>query len=139
MNRMYKLEIETRISELIRVFKFLSDICIENKFSSDVEFDLNLIFEEFLLNLINYGYKGIDSEKICIEIEVYQDLIKIRITDTAVSFDIRETGDFDSSLPLDKRRVGGIGIHLIKSAVDKIDYESISGKNITTFHRTLNI
>ncbi len=136
---MYKLEIETRISELIRVFKFLSDICIENKFSSDVEFDLNLIFEEFLLNLINYGYKGIDSEKICIEIEVYQDLIKIRITDTAVSFDIRETGDFDSSLPLDKRRVGGIGIHLIKSAVDKIDYESISGKNITTFHRTLNI
>ncbi len=135
-NKSYKLEIESRTSELIRVFDFLSSVCKENNFRNDLVFDLNLIFEEYLLNLLHYGYRGKETENILIEIEVDSETVITRITDTAESFDIREAKEYDASLPLEKRRIGGIGIQLMKAVVNKIEYESSLGKNIITFYRS---
>lgn len=111
----------------------ITKISQENSLNKDCDYNLNLILEEYLLNLIKYGYTDGRKEIILVDIELSIDGMRIRVTDNADSFDIRNAADYDSDLKLEDRKVGGIGIKLIKALVNRIDYERAGEKNITTF------
>jgi len=44
----------------------------------------------------------------------------------------------DTSLPLEDRAIGGLGVHLVKKLMDVSHYERRDGKNILTIERRLN-
>lgn len=133
MNRHYSIEIVNRVSELNRIFEMITKFSLENSLSRDCDYNLNLILEEYFLNLIKYGYKDGRKDIIVVNIELSIDGMRIKVTDSADSFDIRNAEDYDSEMKLEDRRVGGIGIKLIKALVKRIDYEKMGENNIATF------
>jgi len=66
------------------------------------------------------------------------DRIRVVITDDAPAYDPLAREEVDTSIPLEDRAIGGLGVHLVKNHMNVSLYERIDGKNILTIEGRLN-
>ncbi len=90
--------------------------------------DVQLAVEEACINIIRHGYQGTIGA-IGIAVDYEDDSLNVSIEDDAPQFDPTKFERPDFSADLEKRPIGGLGIHLIKSLVDRMEYEFKDGKN----------
>ena len=96
-------------------------------------YPVELSLEEVLVNVISYAYPK--EEKGNIEVNCSWDSqqgLAIQILDYGSAFNPLAKPDPDTSLSLDERQIGGLGILLTKKMMDKVTYERSQGKNIFT-------
>jgi serine/threonine-protein kinase RsbW len=93
--------------------------------------------DEAVANVIIHGYKDGPGE-ITIEVSDTPDSILVMIRDHAPSFDPTKAPEPNINLPLEKRPVGGLGIHLIRHCVDEISHSvPVNGGNILVLKKKL--
>jgi len=66
--------------------------------------------------------------------------VEVTLTDYDVEpFDVTQAPDADINLPIEQRKPGGLGLHLIRRLVDSIEYEysKESRQSRITFRKTL--
>ena len=125
-----KLIIANKTEQLEQVQLFIDQLSAAWSLKPDLVFELNLVIEEYITNLVNYGYRDTEIHKIMIEITRQKSQLKIIITDDTGPFNILETPENrEIDKPVEERRVGGLGIHFIKMLTDEIEYRSDKGKN----------
>jgi serine/threonine-protein kinase RsbW len=93
-------------------------------------FRLELALEEALVNIINYAYEGGEGE---IRISCSSDdhgVFVTEITDNGHPFEMSAVPPPDLGSGVDERRIGGLGIHLMKSLMDEVSYRREEEKNI---------
>jgi serine/threonine-protein kinase RsbW len=100
-------------------------------FSDKQILDMQLAIEEAVTNSIRHGYRG-SPGLITIHTEDGPDALNVEITDHAPPFDPLAMPDPDITSSLEERRVGGLGIHLIRQVTDTVTYRYEQGKNILT-------
>ena len=93
---------------------------------------MKLAVEEAVVNVINYAYPAGETGDISIEATATAMALKFKITDSGVSFAPTDAPDVDTSLSAEERRIGGLGIFLVRQLMDTINYERIDGKNVLT-------
>jgi len=100
-------------------------------------YKLLLAVDEMATNVILHGYKGPrPAESITIGSEVSNGELTVTLKDSAPAFDPRTRvlpDAQDLSRPLDERAIGGLGIYLAMSNVDRFDYRHEDGRNINLF------
>jgi anti-sigma regulatory factor (Ser/Thr protein kinase) len=102
------------------------------------ESDLVQAVDEAVTNAIVHGYRGADGW-LEVTAERVEDHVVITIEDTAPTFDPTTVMEPDLSIPPDRRRPGGMGIHLIRLATDSMSHRPRSGGgNILTLTRRLS-
>jgi anti-sigma regulatory factor (Ser/Thr protein kinase) len=100
--------------------------------------DLVQAVDEATTNVIVHGYRGAPGW-VDVAAERVGDRIVVTVTDEAPAFDPTEVPEPDLSVPPAKRRPGGMGIHLIRQATDRLEHESRpGGGNILTLDRRLD-
>ncbi|MEW6224250.1 MAG: ATP-binding protein [Chloroflexota bacterium] len=90
--------------------------------------------DEWVTNVALHGYRGGGGP---VEVELSRDEagIVVRIRDHAPVFDPADAPPFDPSVPLERRRPGGMGIHLILEITDRFTHRTIpGGGNEVTMH-----
>lgn len=94
---------------------------------------LRLVVEELVTNVIKYGCVENEGSVIVLEAEFLDDTLRITVTDDARDFDPRTV----PPPPLDgaNRAVGGLGLHLIRTTADSVDYERVDGRNVVTVRK----
>ena len=98
---------------------------------------LQLAVEETVVNVIDYAYPiGINGD-ITVKMMWNGNTLKIVVVDTGVMFDPTLVETPDTSLMVEERRVGGLGIHLVRKLMDSVNYEREDGKNILTLVKTI--
>ena len=100
-------------------------------------FNLNLVLEEAVVNIINYAYPKEEHEKIYLSAKLHNDSIILVLTDTGKEFDPTMVPDTDITLSADERPIGGLGIFLIRQIMNEVKYERIDGKNVLTLEKKL--
>ncbi|MEM8551741.1 MAG: ATP-binding protein, partial [Pseudomonadota bacterium] len=65
------------------------------------------------------------------------DAIRGAVRDDAAPFDPLSRGPVDPEADLEKREIGGLGVHLVRSMTDHLEYQFNDGRNVLTF--TINI
>lgn len=95
-------------------------------------FTFRLVLEELLVNIVNYAYPPDVDGEVTIDVDNVEGCVVIRLTDRGVPFDplARETPD--TTLPLEQRPIGGLGIFLVREMMDTVDYEYTDGCNVLT-------
>ena len=93
--------------------------------------NLELIAEEVMVNIINYGYAESD-QSISLLIDHDDLFLTMIFVDRAMAFNPLEQESADLGIPEGDEPVGGLGIHLVKEISDKCSYEHISGENRLT-------
>lgn len=129
--RLY-LKIEPRLDELKRLVAAVEDLGRRDDWPPDLAFQVNLVLEEIVINVINHG--GNDGLR---EIEVIltsePTVLTIEITDDGKPFDpLKDAPVPNLAAPLEERPVGGLGIHLVLVTMDEVRYEQDEGRNRLT-------
>jgi anti-sigma regulatory factor (Ser/Thr protein kinase) len=83
---------------------------------------VDFALEELFTNMVKYSRTS--NADVRIEVTGIADGVEVSLTDFDVEpFDVTVAPDADTTLPIEARRPGGLGIHLIRRMLDSIDYE----------------
>ena len=126
------------ISEISRLYDFIEDIGNEFSLTPDVIFNLNLVLEEAVVNIINYAYPKEEHESIYLSARLHEGSAIFVLTDTGKEFDPTMVPDADITMSAEERQIGGLGIFLIRQIMNEVKYERIEGKNVLTLEKKLN-
>ena len=125
------------ISEINKLSEFVEEIGNELSLAPDVVFNLNLVLEEAVVNIINYAYPKEDHQSIYLSATLHEGSIILVLTDTGVEFDPTMAPEADITLSAEERPIGGLGIFLIRQIMNEVRYDRIDGKNILTMEKKL--
>ena len=96
---------------------------------------VELALEEVLVNVINYAYPQDQNPPGTIEVECSWDdrqILTIVVADQGAAFDPLNKPDPDTTLSIEERDIGGLGIYLTKKMMDQVTYDRSRGKNKLT-------
>ena len=82
-----------------------------------------------MTNIISYGYTDQNDHNIDIPYSLEKNQLKLKITDDGNPFDPTQAPKPDLKSDLEHRKIGGLGIYLIKNMMNDIKYSSENGKN----------
>jgi len=126
------------ISEISRLEGFIEQVAEQFSLPMDIVFNLNLVLEEAVANVIMYAYPKEEHEFIYLSASLKDDNTLVFIlTDSGKEFDPTLEPDADIDLSAEKRRIGGLGIFLIRQIMNEVRYERIDNKNILTLEKKL--
>lgn len=125
------------IAEISRLAQFVDEVGEEFSLTPDVIFNLNLVLEEAVANVINYAYPKEEHESIYLSAKLQEDSIVFVLTDTGKEFDPTMAPEADITLSAEDRPIGGLGIFLIRQIMNEVKYERIEGKNVLTLGKKL--
>lgn len=125
------------ISEITRLYEFIEEIGNDFSLSPDIVFNLNLVLEEAVVNVINYAYPKEEHQYIYLSATMKDGSIVLVLTDTGKEFDPTAVPEADITLSADERQIGGLGIFLIRQIMNEVRYERIEGKNVLTLEKKL--
>ena len=125
------------IAEISKLAQFIEEIGDAFSLSPDVVFNLNLVLEEAVVNVINYAYPKEEHQSIYLSAKLLEGSIVFVLTDTGLEFDPTKAPDADITLSADDRPIGGLGIFLIRQIMNEVKYERIDGKNVLTLEKRL--
>ena len=92
---------------------------------------VSLVLEELLTNIFYYG--GASGQPASIALTVEPDRIAGEVGDWGKPFDPRDAPAPDLDAPLENRKIGGLGIHLVQRLTAALDYRRQDNQNWTTF------
>ena len=99
---------------------------------------IDIAVDELYSNIANYAYAG-EKGPVTVGIELLQDPPAVRISfrDRGMPFNPLERRDPDITLPAAQRKIGGLGIFVVKKSMDEVRYEYRNGENILTIRKNL--
>lgn len=124
--------IEAGLTDLSDIRQFIEVISTEKGGPDDVASELVLAVNEAVTNIIVHGY---DTKTGFVSVSIKQDGadIVISLRDKAKPFDPNSISSPDTTLPLEMRQPGGMGIHMMRSFVDEMKYHRTEdGENVLT-------
>ena len=125
------------ISEITRLYEFIEELGNDFSLAPDIVFNLNLVLEEAVVNVINYAYPKEEHQNIYLSARMHEGSIVLVLTDTGKEFDPTAAPEADVTLSADDRQIGGLGIFLIRQIMNEVKYERIEGKNVLTLEKKL--
>ena len=125
------------LSEISRLNGFIEDIGNEFSLAPDMIFNLTLVLEEAVVNVINYAYPKEDHESIYLSAKMQDGSIIFVLSDSGKEFDPTMAPEADVTLSAEDRQIGGLGIFLIRQIMNEVKYERIDNKNVLTLEKKL--
>lgn len=120
------------LSEIARLPEFIEAVAEKHSIDAATATSLNLALEEALVNVIDYAYpEGVKGE-IRLRFEYSEDSGELTFTieDEGQPFDPTSVAEVDTAAGIDDRKVGGLGIHLYKRIMDKVEYHRRERRNV---------
>ena len=133
-----KLILQNNVSEINKLVLFLEELGEEFGLPADLVFNLNLVLEEAVSNVILYAYPTDEKHDIFLSVKKTEDKLIFILKDSGKEFDPTQMPDADISLSAEERPIGGLGIYLIRQIMNTVEYQRINGKNILTLSKNLN-
>ena len=129
-NSFKKLHLEARVENLDKVINFINTELKRINYPEDLQNEIDIAAEEIFINIVNYAYEPAVGDVIiyiCVE-----DKIIIKFEDTGKPYNPLEQASPDLGKPLTERKIGGLGVFLVKKIMDRIEYSRLENKNILT-------
>lgn len=124
------------VQQIPQLAEFVETIADEKKLDQGLAMSLNLALEEAVTNVIMYAYPEGDG-LVDIEAIIREHTLEFIISDSGQPFDPTAAPEADTSLSLDDRPIGGLGIYLVRKLMDSVHYQRLEGKNILTLIKKL--
>jgi len=118
------------------IFRFIDEFINDNNLDTMLQYPVHLAVEEIFTNMVKYNNKS--TKGISLELVKEGNHLVVRVTDhNGTSFKSEATPPYNTSLPLEERPNGKLGIHLVKKYMDDIQYEYTEDQSTVTFKKKL--
>lgn len=134
---MEELKLQASDATLQDVLGTIEDHLLEQGCDRMLITQILMAAEEIYVNIAHYAYGG-ESGDAVVQMEITQDTKNCRITfrDHGTAYNPLEKEDPDVTLSAEERPIGGLGIYLVKQAMDRVEYEYKDGYNILTIEKS---
>lgn len=123
------LTIRSDINEIPRVSSALEAVMRNHGFPEEDILDTQLAVEEAVTNIILHGYRDAGGE-ILVLCRASRGIVEIQLEDRATPFNPLSLPEPDLAGDIEDRKIGGLGIFLVRRVMDEILYRFEDGKNI---------
>ncbi len=134
-----ELTVPARIDSLPQLTDFVDAELDKVNCQSDTRSQINVAIDEVFGNIARYAYPNAEGNA-TLRIQINRSKTEITLTfiDSGEPFDPLKVEEPDTELPARQRKVGGLGIFMVKKTMDEIGYEYKDGQNILTIKKNLN-
>jgi serine/threonine-protein kinase RsbW len=122
------IHIESRTERLIAVRDFVSAAARECGFPDDEVSKIALAVDEACTNVIKHAYRNDPTKQISVTVKSRDRGLEIVIADTGTAFDPTRIQSPNMKEYLSHYRHGGLGMYLMKSLMDKVEYKIDTGR-----------
>lgn len=130
MSAKVSLNIESSPEALNRIVDAIESISLQEEWPPELLFTMNLVIEELGINIMEYAYGGDSGEAFEIIITSEPSELTVDLVDAGPPFNpLTDAPEPDTEAPMLDRPVGGLGIHLVKSMMDEVDYKRECDRN----------
>ena len=115
---------------------FVDESLEEAGCSMKAQIQIDVAVEEVFVNIAQYAYApGTGEAVIRVETEKNPGTVEIVFIDSGVPFNPLEVKEPDVTLSASDRKIGGLGIFMVKKSMDDVTYEYVDKKNILTIKK----
>ena len=132
-----EFRLKNDLADLERVAGALWSYCRDHGLSEDESADIRLAFDEAVSNTIRHGYTDRNSHEIAVRASVAGRKLILEIEDDARAFYPLEAPLPDVTLPAEEKPLGGMGILLIRSVMDEVEYQRRGDRNVLRVVRAI--
>lgn len=127
------------IKQIPTLAEWIGGLDIPNELSMPV----NLALEEVVSNVMLYAYPNKNGQ-VFVEFarnempDPQHPTLIFTVTDGGIPFDPTSQAEADITSSVENRKIGGLGIHLVRQLMDEIHYSREEGKNILTLIKKID-
>jgi serine/threonine-protein kinase RsbW len=125
-----EVSLHNQSSEIPAVHEALDEMAVRHVLSARLVARLHLALEEHLTNIISHGYKPGQAGTIAVRFALEPSALRVEIEDDAIPFNPAGVPAVDTALSLEKKPLGGLGVHIIRRSVDELEYRCAGGRNV---------
>jgi serine/threonine-protein kinase RsbW len=133
---MRTVQFTAKFEFLDEIREFVGEIARAGGFTDREVYNIQLATDEAASNIIEHAYEGVSDGLLEISCGVKDSSIKITLVDHGESFDPSDVPAPDLKADLSERKIGGLGIFLMRKLMDEVQYEAEPGKNRNTLTMT---
>lgn len=133
---MHELITEAKIENLDQVLDFIDQHLEEWGCNMKTITQINIAAEEIFVNIAHYAY-GTEGGKARIVIEHNGTDAEITFTDSGTPYDPLAREDPDVTLSAEERKIGGLGIYIVKKSMDSVSYEYRDNHNVLKISKAI--
>lgn len=125
------ISLRNDLAELARLAEAIEAFGEEAELGMKLVFSLNLVLDELVTNVISYGYNGqpAGEHEITVALSVEDGRLTAVLLDDGRPFDPLSKGPADTDSPLEDRKIGGLGVHFVRTMMDEVGYSRVDGRN----------
>ena len=121
--------------EVPRLNAFVEEVCEALGFEEMVAMQIKVAVEEAVVNVMKYAYPAGQRGDVTVEAASNDVRLKFTIIDSGQPFDPTVQPDVDTTISAKERKIGGLGIHIMRQNMDSINYERIDNLNVLTLRK----
>ena len=137
MTEQLSLEVTAGLGSLQKIVTEIEAMGARESWPPDLIFKVNLVLEELILNVAEHGTDSDENSTGISQVKIWlgsdPDRLTLEIVDDGAPFDpLCDAPEPDLDAALEDRRVGGLGLYLVRSLVDEMEYKRAAGRNHLT-------
>lgn len=133
----HSITLPNDINSVPQLNDFIDGFSLEAGLDMSMTMSLNLALEEAVVNVMTYAYAPDTQGELTLEAVADKGVVTFILTDTGVPFDPTAKEDADTTLGIEDRPIGGLGIFLVRQLMDAVDYQRVDGQNVLTLTKKL--
>ncbi len=135
---MKQIEIAALVDNLPEVLAFVDEQLESADCPMKIQLQIDIAVEEIFVNIAHYAYAPeTGSATVRMTIDDSQPAVIITFLDRGMPYDPLAREDPDVTLSAEKRKIGGLGIFMVKKSMDNVSYEYTDGFNMLTLTKRL--
>ena len=123
--------------EVPRLNAFVEEVCQTVGFDEIVTMQIKVAVEEAVVNVMKYAYPPGQHGDVTLEAASNDVRLKFTIIDSGKPFDPTVQSEVDTTLSAKERKIGGLGIHIMRQNMDSINYERLDNLNVLTLRKKI--
>jgi len=135
----FRMTIGADGSEVARVNAAFAEFADAHGLPAPVRRSMHVALDELLTNTSVHGFPGREGGEVTVEAKLGTDRVSVTLTDDGRPFDPFGVGVAapDTALPVEERRIGGLGIHLVRRMMDEVSYHRRADRNVVVLTKLL--
>jgi sigma-B regulation protein RsbU (phosphoserine phosphatase) len=135
-SRTLEIKIHNDLTEIDRVNQEFGAFIEQWEIPAALGYKFSVAFDELLNNTISYAYQDDNEHQIDIRVDFSGDRLVVTIEDDGMPYNPFTREAPDTSLSLEEREIGGLGVHLVRKLMEEVSYHrKIDTNVITLVHR----
>lgn len=126
----FRMSIGADLHEVAKVIAAFGDFAIAEGLPAHVRRSALVVLDELLANTVSHGLAGRDDGEVRLDATLVAGLLTMTVTDNGGAFNPFASAAPDTTLSVQDRKIGGLGVHLVQELVDDVSYRREGPHNI---------